>query len=153
MTTTTADFSTFIAAQMLGGAGLALFFVPLNVVLLRSIAPASVPAALALQRLLQQLGGSVASALLITYADSRFAAHDALLRGSVVSSAPAAGRFIDIARAHHASFTGMTATLSHLVRAQDQALALADATMLVGIVGCVAVPLVLLFKKSAPAVP
>lgn len=149
LTTTTANFLAFVPAQMLGGVGLAFFFVPLNVALLRALKPVHIAPALALQRLFQQLGGSLASAALLTYADGRFVAHDAGLRGSVSLHRPVIDAFMQRADlTYHGVSTGLLA-LVHLVAAQDEALALADATYVVGIIGLLAVPLVLLFRREA----
>ena len=151
LTTTTASFLSFVPAQMLGGVGLAFFFVPLNVALLRALAPRDIAPALSLQRLFQQLGGSLASAVLLTYADMRFVYHDASLRQSIILHRPAAQLFMQHAALAHHSMLGSIHMLAHLVSMQDEALALADATYVVGIIGLIAVPLVLLFRRQARA--
>ena len=147
LTTTGAAFLSFVPAQMLGGVGLAFFFVPLNVALLRAISPQHIAPALALQRLFQQLGGSLASAVLLTYADMRFVAHDASLRGSIALHHPSTQMLVRYAASAHQDIVQL---LARLVYAQDATLALADATYVVGLVGLIAVPLVLLFRRPAP---
>jgi DHA2 family multidrug resistance protein len=67
--TTGATFGTFVVTQALGGVGLAFVFVPVTVVLLAGIQQSIVPAALALTRLIQQIGASVGSALAATLID------------------------------------------------------------------------------------
>jgi DHA2 family multidrug resistance protein len=148
LTTTTASFAAFIPAQMLGGVGLAFFFVPLNVALLRALSPANIAPALALQRLFQQLGGSLASAILLTYADARFADHDAGLRASIALHRTAPQALLQHLHAVHVGMATSINMLAHLISKQDEALALADATYVVGIVGLVAVPLVFVFKRQ-----
>jgi DHA2 family multidrug resistance protein len=147
LTTTTADFAAFVPAQMIGGFGLALFFVPLNVVLLQAIEPQIIASSLALQRLFQQLGGSVASAGLVTFADRQFAVHDSSLRGSIRLAATPTQTFVQHGLAHHASLSRVAVTLAHLVAAQDEVMALADATAVVGVIGLLSVPLVLCYKR------
>jgi len=69
---TNATFGNFVITQALGGIGLAFVFVPVNVVLLAGIEHAIVPSALALVRLMQQIGASVGSALAATLLDRNF---------------------------------------------------------------------------------
>jgi len=70
---TNAAFGNFVITQALGGIGLAFVFVPVNVVLLAGIEHAIVPPALALVRLMQQIGASVGSAYAATLLDQNFA--------------------------------------------------------------------------------
>jgi DHA2 family multidrug resistance protein len=148
LTTTTANFAAFIPAQMLGGVGLAFFFVPLNVALLRALSPAHIAPALALQRLFQQLGGSLASAILLTYADRRFVDHDAGIRASLALHRPAPQALLEHFHSIHVGMSTSIHMLAHLVSVQDEALALADATYVVGVVGLIAVPLIFVFKRQ-----
>jgi MFS transporter, DHA2 family, multidrug resistance protein len=67
--TTHTPFTALIATQVLGGVGYAFIFVPLNVMLFRSVPPAEIPPALALTRLVQQIGASVGSAYAATLLD------------------------------------------------------------------------------------
>lgn len=150
-TTTTADFVSLIPGQVLGGVGLAFFFVPLNVVLLQSVIPQTTAAALSLQRLSQQLGGSLASAALITYADRSFVSHDTILRSEVAGKAIATQNFVRHALVHHQSAAHIADTLAGLLRAQDEAMALGDATVVVAVVGLLAAPLVFMFQRRRPA--
>ena len=70
--TTNATFGTFVVTQALGGIGLAFVFVPVTVVLLAGINPQIVPSALALTRLMQQIGASVGSAYAATLLDQGY---------------------------------------------------------------------------------
>lgn len=138
--TTTATLETLTFTQILGGVGLALIFVPLNVALLRTIEPAIIPAALALSRLAQQIGGSIASATLVTFADRAFAFHQSILRDAIVLSRPA------IAVVEQAHVHGTPFLLASLVAGQAQVLAYADATRVIGIVVLIASPLPFLLR-------
>jgi MFS transporter, DHA2 family, multidrug resistance protein len=81
--TTDATFGTFVFTQALGGVGLAFVFVPISVVLLAGIEPAIVAPALALTRLMQQIGASVGSAYAATLLDRNFDAALSSIAGTV----------------------------------------------------------------------
>ena len=70
--TTNATFGSFVVTQALGGIGMAFVFVPVSVVLLAGIDHAIVPSALALTRLMQQIGASIGSAYAATLLDRNF---------------------------------------------------------------------------------
>jgi DHA2 family multidrug resistance protein len=143
--TTTSSLQALTFTQILGGGGLALIFVPLNVALLRAIEPAIVPAALAISRLAQQIGGSIASATLITFSDRAFAFHQSILRDAIVLTRPAVAL---LTQTH--STTPML--LASIVAKQAQVLAYADASRLIGIVVLIAAPLPFLLRAQ-PAKP
>jgi MFS transporter, DHA2 family, multidrug resistance protein len=81
--TTNATFGTFVITQALGGIGLAFVFVPISVVLLAGIEHAIVPSALALTRLMNQIGASVGSALAATLLDRNFNAALSSIAGTI----------------------------------------------------------------------
>jgi DHA2 family multidrug resistance protein len=60
------DFNALVVTTIAGGFGFSWVFVPIMVLFFRAIKPASVPAAIAITRLMQQIGGSVGSALVVT---------------------------------------------------------------------------------------
>ena len=120
--TTDATFGTFVLTQALGGIGLAFVFVPISVVLLAGIEPAIVAPALALTRLMQQIGASVGSAYAATLLDRNFdtalnsIAGTVTLGSSTVASAVAAhgsqalGQLSQIANAQAANLSAMSTT-------------------------------------------
>jgi MFS transporter, DHA2 family, multidrug resistance protein len=120
--TTDATFGTFVLTQALGGIGLAFVFVPISVVLLAGIEPAIVAPALALTRLMQQIGASVGSAYAATLLDRNFdtalnsIAGTVTLGSSTVASAVAAhgsqalGQLSQIANAQAANLAAMSTT-------------------------------------------
>ncbi len=144
--TSTADFGVLVATQIAGGAGFALIFVPLNVALLQSIGPATVGPALAILRLAQQIGGSVASAWIVTYVDRMFSAHDAVLRSSIADSSQAVHAYMSHA---HGGISGLAA----IVRAQAQVMALDDAMRVVAFMAFGSVALVFMLRRGLPAKP
>jgi MFS transporter, DHA2 family, multidrug resistance protein len=104
--TTNTPFAALVATQALSGVGYAFIWVPLSVVLFRTVDHASIPAALALTRLTQQIGASVGSAYAATLLDRGYAAaREALtsqidlgrsaVAGFVAAHGPQAIRFLD----------------------------------------------------------
>lgn len=81
--TTNATFGAFVLTQALGGVGLAFVFVPVSVVLLAGIQQSIVPSALALTRLMQQIGASVGSAYAATLLDRNFNIALSSIAGSI----------------------------------------------------------------------
>ncbi|MBD5655187.1 MAG: DHA2 family efflux MFS transporter permease subunit [Candidatus Eremiobacteraeota bacterium] len=66
ITTSEASFWTFLWPLALGGIGLSQVFVPLSLVVFGGVEPREVPKASAMFNLARQLGGSLATALLVT---------------------------------------------------------------------------------------
>ncbi|MBV8246701.1 MAG: DHA2 family efflux MFS transporter permease subunit [Candidatus Eremiobacteraeota bacterium] len=132
--TTTATFGTFVVTQALGGIGLAFVFVPITVVLLAGLEGAIVPSALALTRLMQQIGASVGSAYAATLLDRNFNTAFEVLRSSVRGTQPAA-------------------QLSHLVAAQASNLAALNTTQFFAIATTLAAFLPLLMVRRPIVAP
>jgi DHA2 family multidrug resistance protein len=66
ITTSEASFWTFLWPLALGGIGLSQVFVPLSLVVFGGVEPREIPKASAMFNLARQLGGSLATALLVT---------------------------------------------------------------------------------------
>jgi MFS transporter, DHA2 family, multidrug resistance protein len=79
--TTGSDFGSFQFYLVLSGVGQSMFLVPLLVTMLGSVAPADSPKVSSFIALSVQLGGSIASALLITIFDRRMFYHADVYRG------------------------------------------------------------------------
>ena len=141
--TTGSAFWTFAFPLAFGGIGFGMLFVPLAVSILSSVKGADTQKATSLQSLFQQLGGSVATALLVTLLDRRGAFHQEALAGSVTLSSPAVQR----ALAAHAPLT----SLAGIVSQQASAMAFADAFYFLAVVTFVLTPLVLLLRAPANA--
>ncbi|HTX59499.1 MAG TPA: DHA2 family efflux MFS transporter permease subunit [Verrucomicrobiae bacterium] len=141
--TTQSDFGTFVFPLMLGGIGFGMLFVPLSVSILSSVQGRDTQKATSLMNLCQQLGGSVATALLVTLLDRRGAFHQDDLSASVNLAEPAARAALQ----HHAPL----ALLNGLVSQQAAAMAFADAFYFLGILTLVLTPLVLLLRSRGAA--
>ena len=142
--TSTADFDSFIASQIVGGLLLGLAYMPLNVIVMRAVDPRAVGGSLALVRLGMQIGGSVGSAAIITFMDRLSAAHLSGLQQTTTMAREPIRDFISHHGPHAAS------TLSTLVNDQAAVLSQADAARLLGIVLLFCAPLPLLIRKTAP---
>ncbi len=149
--TTNATFGTFVITQALGGVGLAFVFVPISVVLLAGIEHAIVPSALALTRLMQQIGASVGSALAATLLDRNFNTALSGIAGSINMSRP------DIASAVAAHGSQAIAVLSQLAATQAANLAAVSTTQFfaIGTIATTLLPLLMIRRPivQAPAPP
>jgi hypothetical protein len=79
--TTDSDFGSFQLYLVLSGVGQSMFLVPLLVTMLGNVAPADSPKVSSFIALSVQLGGSIASALLIAIFDRRMFYHSDVYRG------------------------------------------------------------------------
>jgi MFS transporter, DHA2 family, multidrug resistance protein len=149
--TTNATFGTFVITQALGGVGLAFVFVPISVVLLAGIEHAIVPSALALTRLMQQIGASVGSALAATLLDRNFNTALSGIAGSINM-----GR-TDIASAVAAHGPQAIAVLSQLAASQSANLSAVSTTQFfaIGTIATTLLPLLMVRRPTvkAPAPP
>ena len=149
--TTNATFGTFVVTQALGGIGLAFVFVPISVVLLQGIEHAIVPSALALTRLMQQIGASVGSALAATLLDRNFNTALSSIAGTINLSRA------DVASAVAAHGSQAIAVLSQLAAAQAANLAAVSTTQFfaIGTIATTLLPLLMVRRPmvKAPAPP
>lgn len=143
--TTDSVFETFIFPLALGGIGFGMLFVPLSVAVLSSVQGSDTQKATSLLSLCQQLGGSIATATLVTLLDRRGAFHQDILAGQITRTNLA----VQQAVAQHGSRA--LATLAQLVHQQAAVMAFADAFFALGIVTFVLTPLVLLLRAPKPA--
>ncbi|MGH7728488.1 MAG: DHA2 family efflux MFS transporter permease subunit [Vulcanimicrobiaceae bacterium] len=143
--TSHSTFGTFVVSQALGGVGLAFVFVPLNVLLFRAVEPPTVPAALALSRLAQQIGGSFGSAYAVTLLDRGFAHAYATLAAGLTANRPPVSLFL-------ASHAHGAVALAGIVAREASNLSNADATRFFALLsfGVVAVPF-LFARGTLPA--
>ena len=141
VTTSTADFWTFAWPLALGGLGFSQIFVPLNATVLKSVQGADTPKAASLVSLCQQLGGSIATATLITLIDRRAAVHYSALASDAVLSRTPVAAFLQ-----HASVGGLYGTIV----TQAQTLSFADAFYVMAAITAVLLPLVYFLRSGKP---
>ncbi|MGZ3574742.1 MAG: DHA2 family efflux MFS transporter permease subunit [Vulcanimicrobiaceae bacterium] len=138
-TTTGSDMMSFVPALALCGIGIAFVFSPLLVATLRSVAGSDAPKAAAFVTLSSQLGGSIASASLVTLVDRRLQLHQTMLASTVTRSNPSVAGFLQ----HHS-----LVELYHIVTSQATTLAYADAFLVSGLIAILCSPLVVLLKSA-----
>ncbi len=145
--TTQTPFAALIATQALGGVGYAFIFVPLSVVLFKTVPQASIPSALALTRLVQQIGASVGSALAATFLDRNYAAALNALAPSASLANPAVASLL----AGHGP--NALTTLNALVEAQATNLSAVGTTQFFALVTMAAAVLPFLLARNLGHAP
>jgi DHA2 family multidrug resistance protein len=141
ITTSDAGFLTFALPLVLTGIGSAMLFIPLSIAVLSATTPSDGSKASAFINLSTQLGGSVAVAGLSAYLDQRQSVHADALRSAATLSNVNVQQFLQ---------THPLTALSGLVNGQALDLAYADATLAIGIVAFLGIPLVFLMRKGKP---
>jgi DHA2 family multidrug resistance protein len=139
--TTHTPFAALVATQLLGGAGLAFIWVPLSVVLFKTIPPAEIASALALTRLVQQIGASAGSAYAATLLDRGYEGALNTLAGSISLHSTAVASLV----AAHGSQA--IAQLSVLVASEAQNIAATEATRFFALATMIAAVLPFLLKR------
>jgi DHA2 family multidrug resistance protein len=148
VTTESSTFWTFFAPLALSGVGLSQIFVPLSLVVFGSVEPRDAPKASAMFNLARQLGGSLATALLVTALDRSTAVHQTRLAADeTLSSVPTANYLA--ARGGPRAAPAL-ASLNEIVSLQATVLGYADTDRDAAIVTIVLAPLALLLKKPKP---
>jgi DHA2 family multidrug resistance protein len=140
ITTSNADFGTFVLPNIVSGFGLAMLFIPISIAILNNLAPPIIPKAAAFQSLSQQLGGSISTAALVTLLAQRNAFHQDAL-----------SQFIAPAYAPVASFLAQHGSLSALygnVLNQASVMSFADCQFVLGVLAFVLLPLVFVLPKK-----
>lgn len=146
--TTQTPFAALIATQALGGAGYAFIFVPLSVVIFRTVPQPSIPSALALTRLVQQIGASVGSAFAATLLDRDYVAARYALAPEIAPTHPAVTTFLATHGVHALQ------ALDAIVAAQAMNLSAANVTQVFAIATMAAAVLpFLLARTQRPVVP
>jgi len=140
LTTSGSDFSTFVVALLLSGAGFACLFTPIANLLVRSL-PEDVRAeGVAIFKLVLLLGGSVATTVLGVIYDHSFANFASLLAGEAT-----------LRHFMQAGIATPTAGILLLVAQQAAVLAFANSSKVVALVSLLNLPLVPLLQRSKVA--
>lgn len=143
--TTNTPFAALVATQALSGVGYAFIWVPLSVVLFRTVDHASIPAALALTRLTQQIGASVGSAYAATLLDRGYDSARSALASQFDLGRTAVASFL----ADHGSHA--LGALNGIVTGQAMNLAAVDATRFFSLATIAAAVLPFLLARKRPA--
>ena len=139
------DFWTVAQWLALTGCGISFVFSPLLVAVLRATPPADSPKAGAFISLALNMGGSIASASLVTILDRRESFHSTILDGNATLARYGVAQFV----AH----SGIV-RLAELIARESAALSYADAFYVIGAFGIVMAPLAFaLPRRKAAGVP
>jgi DHA2 family multidrug resistance protein len=142
--TTDSTFGTFVVPLFVGGIGFGMIFVPLSVAILSSVQGIDTQKATSLQSLCQQLGGSIATASLVTLLDRRGQFHLDVLAGSM--------NLTRVAVVHALQAHASLIQLGALLQQQAATMAFSDAFWALGLVTLLLTPLVL-FLRAPRATP
>lgn len=146
LTTSLSGFWTFGAALVLSGVGLSQIFVPLSIAVLGSVPPKDVPSASAFFNLSRQIGGSIATAILVTVLVRGVAGHQAALAGEIALHAGSIQTFL---QAHGGQYSASALqTLGNIVAGQALVLSYADTSRWVAIISILLSPLVFLLRRT-----
>jgi MFS transporter, DHA2 family, multidrug resistance protein len=150
VTTSGSDFWTFGAALIVSGVGLSQIFVPLSIAVLGAVPAKDVPAASAFFNLARQVGGSIATAVLVTVLVRGVTHHQAALSGDVSLHAQAVHQYL---QAHGGEYSrGALSNLANLVTQQAYILSYADTSRLTAVITLVLAPLVILMRRPRAGV-
>ncbi len=143
VTTSTSSFWQVAPSLVLSGAGLSQVFIPLSLVIFGSVSPPDVPKASAFFNLSRQLGGSVATAILITLLDRTEVGYQTALAASANLSRPVIRNFVAPSGVVR---SGSVSQLFEIVNGQALVLAYADVSRFVGWTTIILAPLALFLR-------
>jgi DHA2 family multidrug resistance protein len=149
VTTSDSSFWTLGASLIVSGIGLSQIFVPLSIAVLGSVPPKDVPAASAFFNLARQVGGSIATAVLVTVLIRGVTHHQAALGSDVTLHAQAVQTYLQ-AHGGERSISALQ-NLANLVTQQAYILSYADTARLTALLTLVLAPLVVLMRKPRAA--
>lgn len=134
------SFGVAVPWLILTGIGISFVFTPLLVSVLGAVPRSESPKAGAFISLALQLGGSIASASMVTLLDRRESFHSTILAAHLTRANPMVDQFL----AH-----GTLNQLSTLMTAQSAALSYADCFFALGTIAIVCAPLAFLVRRTA----
>jgi DHA2 family multidrug resistance protein len=139
MTSSSTSFTQLLPGLVIGGLGTAMLFIPLLIAVQTATSASDAPKASSFITLAFQLGGSVASAMLVTLIDRRADFHAAIIGGNLTLDHPAV----------RAALQAISpAQLGAIAAAQAQTLAFADVAYAAAAIAAVLIPIVFLLQRS-----
>jgi DHA2 family multidrug resistance protein len=151
VTTSDSSFWTFGAALIVSGVGLSQIFVPLSIAVLGSVPPKDVAAASAFFNLARQVGGSIATAVLVTVLVRGVTHHQAALGSDVTLHTQAIQQYLQAHGGEHSA--NALRNLANLVTQQAYILSYADTSRLTALITLLLAPLVVLMRRRRAGVP
>ena len=145
ITTPQSEFGTFIVCLIISGIGLSQIFVPLSIAVLGGVPDKEVPSTSAFFNLSRQVGGSIATAVLVTLLVRGQTAHQTQLASvQTLQHEPTA---IYLQENGGARSTTALANLEGIVAGQALVQSYADTSRAVAVITILLAPLVLLLNK------
>lgn len=151
VTTSDSSFWTFGAALVVSGLGLSQIFVPLSIAVLGAVPPKDAASAAAFFNLARQVGGSIATAVLVTVLVRGVTHHQADLGNAVTLHAQAVHHYLQANGGEHAA--SALQNLANLVTQQAYILSYADTSRLTAIITLILAPLVVLMRRPKAGAP
>jgi DHA2 family multidrug resistance protein len=145
VTTPESQFGTFIAALFVSGVGLSQIFVPLSIAVLGGVPAEDVPATSAFFNVSRQIGGSVATAVLVTMLVRGFTIHQSALADTESLGHAPTSHYLQLHGGQRS--TPALANLEGIVVSQAAVQSYADAARAVAVVTFLMAPLVVLLRK------
>jgi DHA2 family multidrug resistance protein len=146
LTTSGTSFAAMVPPMILQGIGQGALFVPLLVSVVGAVKPQDASQAGAFVNLFLQLGGSIASALLVVILDRREDLHLDTLAGIITQTNPAITQLVSAAG--QAKSGAVFTLISNLTAQQAAAISYADVFLVVGVGTLITVPLILSMPRA-----
>jgi DHA2 family multidrug resistance protein len=149
-----ATFAQVIAPRLLQGAGIAMFFVPINSIMLAGIAENRLASASGLSNFVRTLSGAIGTSVSVTLWEHRATFHHARLGEAISQYAPGTQDYVSRLQGLGISGTAASANMEKLLSNQAYMVATNDFYYLCGTVFVVLIAMVWLTKpqKGAAAV-
>jgi DHA2 family multidrug resistance protein len=145
VTTPESQFGTLVFSLVISGIGLSQIFVPLSIAVLGGVPDKEVPSTSAFFNLSRQIGGSLATAVLVTLLVRGFSVHQSALAGQQTLSHAPTALYLQ-ARGGQQSAPALV-NLQRIVEGQAAVQSYADTSRWVALVTIALAPLVLLLNK------
>jgi DHA2 family multidrug resistance protein len=148
VTTSNTPVTAFTLPLILSGVALANIFIPLQLAIFNDLGPQDVPKAAAFFSLSRQLGGGLATAILVTMLDHSTAIYQSVLAGGAsMASVPVSMLY------QQRGDVDAQQTLSNLVSRESQALGYESVTRTSAWITLIMTPLPLLLRRKKRAAP
>ncbi len=151
VTTPDSQFGTFLVSLIVSGIGLSQIFVPLSIAVLGGVPDKEVPATSAFFNLSRQVGGSIATAILVTLLTRGMTTHQSDLAAAQNLHRTAVASYVQNNGGERS--VSALSNLEGIVEAQAAVLSYADTSRWTAIISIALSPLVLLLNKPRLGAP
>ncbi len=129
-----ASYGAIIAPRLLQGVGVAMFFVPVNQIILSGLPPADVASASGLANFFRTIASSISTAITTTLYDHRTIFHHARLVENIQQGSPSSTEYLSGLQVLGAQGDAACAAIDRVITLQANTIALNDLLWLFGIV-------------------